>query len=250
MSPSHAGTAFDGRHLFQIAEDRILKIDPKTGRVLATIPAPGGGGARARLGRRDALGGAVSGSEDPSDRSGNRGDSSHHRVQPLRHRGHLGRRRPLARHLGRRRKRVAASRSSNGRGPRAARHAAGSKRVGARIRWRRPVVLRRRKQREGESRPPAEVSSHSEAPAFGSVGLDYRAPTVCREDHRGGDVIAAGCASRVNGFSRLQDLLLGVVVLEIALSQTAKFFPPPKSLPRVDGRRSGRDRSCRESRTS
>ena len=41
---AHAGTAFDGRHLFQIAEDRIQKIDPKTGRVLATIPAPGDGG--------------------------------------------------------------------------------------------------------------------------------------------------------------------------------------------------------------
>ena len=41
---AHAGTAFDGRHLFQLAEDRIQKIDPGTGRVLATIPAPGGGG--------------------------------------------------------------------------------------------------------------------------------------------------------------------------------------------------------------
>src|SRR5262245_4157600 len=41
--PAHAGTAFDGKYLFQIAEDRIQKIDPKTGRVLATIPAPGGG---------------------------------------------------------------------------------------------------------------------------------------------------------------------------------------------------------------
>jgi glutamine cyclotransferase len=41
---AHAGTAFDGRHLFQIAEDRIWKIDPKTGEVLASIPAPGGGG--------------------------------------------------------------------------------------------------------------------------------------------------------------------------------------------------------------
>jgi glutamine cyclotransferase len=41
---AHAGTAFDGKHLFQIAEDRIHKIDPGTGRVLATIPAPGGGG--------------------------------------------------------------------------------------------------------------------------------------------------------------------------------------------------------------
>jgi len=40
----HAGTAFDGQHLFQLAEDRIQKIDPKTGRVLATIPSPGGGG--------------------------------------------------------------------------------------------------------------------------------------------------------------------------------------------------------------
>ncbi|MBF5010723.1 glutaminyl-peptide cyclotransferase [Burkholderia pseudomultivorans] len=41
---AHAGTAFDGRHLFQIAEDRIEKIDPESGRVVATIPAPGGGG--------------------------------------------------------------------------------------------------------------------------------------------------------------------------------------------------------------
>ena len=41
---AHAGTAFDGRYLFQIAEDRIQKVDPQTGQVLATIPAPGGGG--------------------------------------------------------------------------------------------------------------------------------------------------------------------------------------------------------------
>jgi glutamine cyclotransferase len=38
-----AGTAFDGRHLFQIADNRICKIDPATGQVLSTIPAPGGG---------------------------------------------------------------------------------------------------------------------------------------------------------------------------------------------------------------
>jgi streptogramin lyase len=41
---AHAGSAFDGEHLFQLAEDRIQKVDPKTGRVLATIPAPGRGG--------------------------------------------------------------------------------------------------------------------------------------------------------------------------------------------------------------
>jgi streptogramin lyase len=38
-----AGTAFDGKHLWQITEQRIDKIEPATGRVLASIPAPGGG---------------------------------------------------------------------------------------------------------------------------------------------------------------------------------------------------------------
>jgi len=38
-----AGTAFDGKHLYQIAEARIDKIDPATGQVLASIPAPGNG---------------------------------------------------------------------------------------------------------------------------------------------------------------------------------------------------------------
>jgi glutamine cyclotransferase len=41
---AHAGTAFDGRYLYQLAEDRIQKIDPTTDHVIATIPAPGGGG--------------------------------------------------------------------------------------------------------------------------------------------------------------------------------------------------------------
>jgi outer membrane protein assembly factor BamB len=38
-----AGTAFDGTHLYQIAESRIDKIDPATGNVVASIPAPGNG---------------------------------------------------------------------------------------------------------------------------------------------------------------------------------------------------------------
>jgi len=42
--PAHAGTAFDGEFLYQIAEARIQKIDPKTQRVVSTIPAPAGGG--------------------------------------------------------------------------------------------------------------------------------------------------------------------------------------------------------------
>ena len=83
---AHAGTAFDGQHLYQLAEDRIQKIDPKTGRVLATIPAPGGGGDSGLTWAEGTLW---------------VGDSSHDRVQPLRHRGHLDRRRAVARHLGR-----------------------------------------------------------------------------------------------------------------------------------------------------
>ena len=40
-----AGTAFDGTHLYQIAEARIDKIDLATGKVLKSIPTPGDGGA-------------------------------------------------------------------------------------------------------------------------------------------------------------------------------------------------------------
>jgi glutamine cyclotransferase len=38
-----AGTAFDGKHLYQIVEARIDKIDPETAEVVASIPAPGQG---------------------------------------------------------------------------------------------------------------------------------------------------------------------------------------------------------------
>ena len=38
-----AGTAFDGTYLYQIAEARIDKIDPASGKVLASIPTPGHG---------------------------------------------------------------------------------------------------------------------------------------------------------------------------------------------------------------
>ena len=40
---AEAGTAFDGEHLFQMSAGVIRKLDPGTGQVLATIPAPGGG---------------------------------------------------------------------------------------------------------------------------------------------------------------------------------------------------------------
>ncbi|MDH0681548.1 PQQ-binding-like beta-propeller repeat protein [Achromobacter animicus] len=41
---ANAGTAFDGTHLYQIADGRIQKVDPQSGKVLSTIPAPGGEG--------------------------------------------------------------------------------------------------------------------------------------------------------------------------------------------------------------
>jgi glutamine cyclotransferase len=37
---AHAGSAFDGRHLYQIAGNLIQKVDPVTGVVIATIPLP------------------------------------------------------------------------------------------------------------------------------------------------------------------------------------------------------------------
>ena len=37
-----AGSAFDGSHLFQLAEGVIQKIEPHTGRVVATLPSPAG----------------------------------------------------------------------------------------------------------------------------------------------------------------------------------------------------------------
>ena len=38
-----AGTAYDGRHLYQIAGDDIQKIDAASGEIIATLPAPGSG---------------------------------------------------------------------------------------------------------------------------------------------------------------------------------------------------------------
>ena len=157
---AHAGTAFDGQHLFQIAEDRIQKIDPKTGRVLATIPAPGGGGDSGLAWAEGTLW------------VGQYRDRKIHQVDPetgailrtiesnrfvtgvtwvdgeLWHGTWEGDESDLRR-----------SRSSNGRGPGAARDAGRSRRVGARVRRRRSVLLRRRKKRKGKSDSPPEAKA-------------------------------------------------------------------------------------------
>jgi hypothetical protein len=155
----HAGTAFDGEHLFQIAEDRIQKVDPKTGRVLGSIPAPGGG---ADSGLAWAEGTLWVGQYrerkihqvDPETGKVLRTIQSTRFVTGV----NLGRWRDVARHLGRRRERSAAHRSTNRRSAGDNRDANGRHRLGAGVRRRRSVLLRRRHQRQGARRPPAEAA--------------------------------------------------------------------------------------------
>ena len=91
----------------------------------AAAATPGSPGRKGRSGWR-----SIATARSP-DRSGDRGDPAYHRDQPLRHRGHLDRRRALARHLGRRRERSDPHRSAYGRSPGAARDAVRRERVGA-----------------------------------------------------------------------------------------------------------------------
>ncbi len=42
-TPADAGTAFDGKHFYQLTGGEIQKIDAESGQVLSTIPAPGKG---------------------------------------------------------------------------------------------------------------------------------------------------------------------------------------------------------------
>ena len=156
--PAHAGTAFDGQHLFQIAEDRIQKIDPDTGRVLSTIPAPGGGGDSGLAWAEGALW------------VGQHRERKIHQIDP---------------ETGAILRTIDSNRFVTGvtwvdgelwhatwegdaadvrridpetrRGSGAARDAARRYRVGARVRWRRQVLLRRRRQWKAASHPPAEA---------------------------------------------------------------------------------------------
>ncbi len=177
---AHAGTAFDGEHLFQLAEDRIQKIDPKTGRVVATIPAPGGGGDSGLAWAEGTLWVGQYRDRKIHQVDPDTGNSSHDRVQPLRDRRHLDQRRTLARHLGRRRERRAACRSANGRGPGETRDAVRRRRVGARVRRRRSILLRRRAEREGESRPTAQAKLRDVGAR--SRGYSNRSETVYLPD--------------------------------------------------------------------
>src|ERR1700689_541641 len=128
---AQAGTAFDGHYLFQLSGDRIQKIDPNTGRVLTTIPAPDGGGSGLAWAEGTLWMGQYRNRKihqlDPRTGAILRTIESNRFVTGVTWGG------ALASHSRRRRKRLAARRSSNGRGPGDTRHATGSKCVGAGI---------------------------------------------------------------------------------------------------------------------
>ncbi len=152
-----AGTAFDGKHLFQIADAVIRKIDPRTGEVLGTIPAPGDGGDSGLAWAEGTLwvgetvaAGSIRSILRPGPCSAPSNPTASSRVSP-------GSTRALARHLAGRGERFAAHRPRDGRGARVPRNAGGDRCFGARIGPGRPLLLWRRKQRKGESHPPAKA---------------------------------------------------------------------------------------------
>ena len=160
--PAHAGTAFDGRHLYQISGDRIQKVDPDTGRVVATIPTPEGGAsgmawAEATLWVAQHRKRKIH-QVDPETGKILRTIESNRFVTgvtwvdgELWHGTWEGEQSDLRR-----------NRSAKRRGSGAARHAARADRVGVGIERQRHVLLRRRKQRESESRPAAHARLRSQ----------------------------------------------------------------------------------------
>ena len=104
---ARAGTAYDGRHLYQLAGPSIQKVDPRSGEILATLPAPAEG-CSGMAWAEGALWVA-----HYRERKIHKIDPATGKILrtialgPLRDRRHVDQRRPVARHLGKRRKRTA-----------------------------------------------------------------------------------------------------------------------------------------------
>src|SRR4051812_32770663 len=169
------------------------------------------------MGRRVALGGPLSGPADPSDRPGNREGSSHHLVQSLRHRRHVGRRGVVARYLGGRRGRRAASGRSNRRGAGTTRDAARSRRVRTGVGWRRSILLWGREERESQSRPPAITGVTATAYRLPELVIGYLKP---RGEPEGLGEMRMGNPSRA---------ALAAIVLLIASRQAAGQGSAPRA---------------------
>ena len=161
---AHAGTAFDGRHLFQIAGDRIQKVDPgdrPRGRHhpdARKAAPPGMAWAEGTLWVGQHRNRKIH-QVDPRDR----GDSAHHRVRTASSRASPGSMANSGTAPGR------ASKANCGESIRRRGEVleqldmpAGNACLGAGIERRRHVLLRRRKQRETESRPSAHARLRSQ----------------------------------------------------------------------------------------
>ena len=123
-----AGTAFDGKHLWQVAETRIDKIDPETGKVLASLPTPSNAGGSGLAWAEGSLWlGLHRGRKivqiDPATGEVKRTIESNRFVT-----GVTGRRRAVARDLGRRAERDSPRRSAQRRSARLDRDASGRER--------------------------------------------------------------------------------------------------------------------------
>ncbi len=150
-----AGTAFDGRHLFQIADNRIHKIDPATGKVLSTIPAPGGGRDSGLTWAEGTLW------------VGQYRDRKIHQIDP--DTGAILRTRAVARDLGGPRRGHPPGRPEHRRGPDPADHARPDGGQRPRVGRTRPVLRRRRRQRAHPRRSKAAPASQALARACLSV---------------------------------------------------------------------------------
>ena len=154
-----AGTAFDGTYLYQIAEARIDKIDPATGDVVASIPAPGHGSDSGLAWAEGSLW------------VGQYRDRKIHQIDPAT--GAIMRTIESNRFvtgvtwvdgelwhgdLGRGRERYPPHRPGERRRARAAGDAARHRRQRARVRRGRPFLLRRRSERKGPRRATSERS--------------------------------------------------------------------------------------------
>jgi hypothetical protein len=131
-------------------------------------------------------------------------DWQHHqdaRLGPLRHRSHLARRRALARHVGRRGKRTTPHRPRLRRGPRPPDHARGQRRLWARIRRGRHLLLRRRTQRQSARReaPAARLTLNSRGGATLGPGAQRPAGAAFGSGSRDGSRGAVDTSPRELG---------------------------------------------------
>ena len=127
---ARAGTAYDGRHLYQLAGPSIQKVDRAAARSWPRCQRPPRA-ARAWPGPRARCGWRITASARSTRSTRPRARSCAPSPGPLRDRRHVDQRRPVARHLGKRRKRTAPRLARDRRSAGEPAHAAGRLRLRA-----------------------------------------------------------------------------------------------------------------------